>query len=71
MWLQPDISNYAGMIFPVLLNYLDVTLRELEGHADAKPSQTLDKIFYAFETFSQNLEEKLVSIASVPTAGLS
>ncbi len=55
------------MIFPVLLNYLDITLRELEGRPDVKPSQTLDRIFYAFETFSQNLEEKLASHIPVNT----
>ena len=38
-----------------------MALREIEGQTEAKESPSLDRIFYALETYSENLEEKLVS----------
>ncbi len=59
--VKPDISNFADTILPVLFGYLDMALREIEGHTEAKELPSLDRIFYALETYSENLEEKLVS----------
>jgi hypothetical protein len=42
------------------MTYLDRALGDLEGKSDVKESPSLDRIFYALETFTANLEEKLV-----------
>jgi len=57
-YIQPEISNYAGDIIPVLFQYLD------SAFASFKPgeqeSSSVSRIFYALDTFCENLEEKLV-----------
>jgi len=57
-YIQPEISNHANDILPVLLEYLD------NSYATLKPGEkapsTVSRIFYALETFCENLEEKLV-----------
>merc|ERR1712142_1433119 len=46
------------MGLPVLLEYLDTAIAALTP--GAKEPSTLSRIFYALETFCENLEEKLV-----------
>merc|ERR550519_1894632 len=57
-FIQPEISNHAPEILPVLLEYLDTAFRHLKP--GDKESSTLSRIFYALETFCENLEDKLV-----------
>jgi hypothetical protein len=38
-----------------------MSLREIEGKTEAHDSPSLDRIFYALEIYTENLEEKLVS----------
>merc|ERR1719452_38116 len=57
-YIQPEISNHAQDILPVLLDYLDKALATLTpGETD---HGTTSRIFYALETFCENLEFKLV-----------
>lgn len=56
-FLQPDISDYADSILPVLLVQLDQAVAAMDPE---KHNGSLDRIFYALEVFSENLEEKLV-----------
>ena len=59
-YLQPEISEYAGQILPVLFSYLDSTMAAVHSQGDqGKDPAGLDRIFYALEVFSENLEEKL------------
>jgi hypothetical protein len=58
-YLQPEISGYANEILPVLFHYVDSALTEMAEGKDSS-SSGLDRIFYALEIFSENLEEKLV-----------
>lgn len=55
-YLQPEISEYAGEILPVLFQYMDSSLSKAPQQKDIG----LDRIFYALEVFSENLEDKLV-----------
>merc|ERR550519_326920 len=57
-FIQPEISNHAKDILPVLLEYLDQSFSNLKP-GEKEPS-TLSRIFYALETFCENLEEKLI-----------
>ena len=41
-----------------------MAMKEIEGQTEAKESPSLDRIFYALETYSENLEEKLVKHAT-------
>ncbi len=60
-FLQPDISNYATDILPMLFEYLDMYISAVETSTEAgKDSKGVDRICYALEIFSENLEEKLV-----------
>ena len=60
-YLQPEISEYAGQILPVLFNYLDLNMAVIQhGGEQKKDPAGLDRIFYALEVFSENLEDKLV-----------
>jgi len=58
-YLQPEISEYAGEILPILFEYLDAYCSRVQA-GDTKDSPGLDRIFYALEMFSENLEAKLV-----------
>ena len=57
-FIQPEVSNHAPEILPVLLDHLDHSFQQLKP--GEKESSTLSRIFYALETFCENLEEKLV-----------
>ncbi|KAK6629085.1 hypothetical protein RUM43_002902 [Polyplax serrata] len=57
-YLQPEISEYASELMPVLLEYLSQLCSQLMKNG--KPSPGIDKMFYALEMFCQNLEEKLM-----------
>jgi len=57
-FIQPEISNHAPDILPVLLAHMDEAFRHLKP--GDKESSTLSRIFYALETFCENLEDKLV-----------
>ncbi len=63
-YLQPDISNYASDLVPILLQYLDahcVSGSRLQTVAEiAKDPKSLHSVFYALEIFCENLEEKVV-----------
>jgi len=61
-YIQPEISNYAGDILPVLLQYLDTAFAKLQPGATSSccESSSVSRIFYALDTFCENLEEKLV-----------
>ena len=60
-YLQPEISEYAGQILPVLFGYLDSNMAAIQQSGDQKKDPAgLDRIFYALEVFSENLGEKLV-----------
>jgi len=56
--IQPEISDYAGEILPVLFQYLDSEFASMM--TGNKESSSVSRIFYALETFCENLEEKLV-----------
>jgi len=58
-YIQPEISNHANDILPVLLEYLDKAL-ETQASGKDKSTTTVSRIFYALETFCENLETKLV-----------
>ena len=57
-FIQPEISNHAPDILPVLLDYLDRAMASLTP--GGKDPSTISRIFYALETFCENLEMKLV-----------
>jgi len=57
-FIQPELSEHAGDILPVLLQYLDSAFAQL--NPGAKDSVSLSRIFYALDSFCENLEEKLV-----------
>ena len=59
-YLQPEISNYANDILPVLLHCVDNALAEMEAAGKCSGSGGLDRIFYALEIFCENLEAKLL-----------
>lgn len=56
--LQPEISQYAEEILPFLFNFLrDLCNRIQSGQPE--PAH-IDRVFYALETYCENLEEALV-----------
>ncbi|XP_076355100.1 importin-4-like isoform X1 [Tachypleus tridentatus] len=56
--LQPDISKFASDLLPLLFNFLSQLSQQLQ-HGGKDPT-SLSKIFYALESFCENLEEGLV-----------
>ncbi|XP_049818951.1 importin-4-like isoform X2 [Aethina tumida] len=56
--LQPEISKYATDLLPVLFECLRQILTQMEVEKKDPPS--LDRLFYALETFCENLEEALL-----------
>jgi hypothetical protein len=58
-YLQPEISEYADQVLMILFQYMDDFCARVES-GDAKEPSGLDRIFYALEIFSENLNEKLV-----------
>lgn len=57
-FIQPEISNHAPEILPVLLEYLDQAFASITP--GGKDPSTVSRIFYALETFCENLESKLI-----------
>jgi len=56
-YIQPEISNHAPEILPVLLEYLDQAFASMTP--GGKDPSTVSRIFYALESFCENLESKL------------
>ncbi|KAJ3660491.1 hypothetical protein Zmor_004938 [Zophobas morio] len=56
--LQPEISQYAAELLPVLFEYLGQVYAQMEK--DKTESASLDRLFYALETFCENLDEGLM-----------
>nr|NP_001261957.1 artemis, isoform B [Drosophila melanogaster]NP_001401038.1 artemis, isoform C [Drosophila melanogaster]AGB94650.1 artemis, isoform B [Drosophila melanogaster]UYI58707.1 artemis, isoform C [Drosophila melanogaster] len=57
-FLQPTICKFAPQILPVLFDYLNQLVLELKvGEPDSKH---MDRMFYALETFCENLDEDIV-----------
>lgn len=56
--LQPEISQYASELLPVLFDCLAQVLQQMEIEKKDPPS--LDRLFYALETFCENLEDGLM-----------
>lgn len=55
---QPEISEYASELMPVLFEYLAQLCTKLVN--DGKQPPGADRMFYALEVFCENLEEKLL-----------
>ena len=58
-YIQPELSNHAAEILPALLDFLDRALASLPPGATNSPA-SVSRIFYALESFCENLENKLV-----------
>lgn len=56
--LQPEISQYANEILPILFEFLHQLCLQLR--IDGKEPKHIDRMFYALETFCENLEDALV-----------
>uniref|UniRef100_A0A1A9W4X5 Importin N-terminal domain-containing protein n=1 Tax=Glossina brevipalpis TaxID=37001 RepID=A0A1A9W4X5_9MUSC len=56
--LQPDITNYAPQILPILFEFLQQLCNELRS-GGTEPKH-IDRMFYALETFCEHLEDSLV-----------
>ncbi|XP_055534571.1 importin-4-like [Wyeomyia smithii] len=55
--LQPEISQYAEEILPILFEFLQQLC--LQIRSGGKEPQHIDRVFYALETFCENLEDQL------------
>lgn len=56
--LQPDITKYAPEVLPILFEFLQHLCNELKS-GGTEPKH-IDRMFYALETFCENLEDALV-----------
>ena len=56
--LQPEISQYSEEVLPILFDYLNLLSNQIR--AGAREPQHIDRVFYAVETFCENLEGALV-----------
>ncbi|KAJ9579600.1 hypothetical protein L9F63_004785, partial [Diploptera punctata] len=56
--LQPDISQYAPHLLPVLFDYLERLCNQIQEKGKEPPG--LDRMFYALEMFCENLGEELL-----------
>lgn len=56
--LQPDITKFAPQILPILFEFLHQLCNELRS-GGTEPKH-IDRMFYALETFCENLEDALV-----------
>lgn len=66
--LQPEISQYSEEILPILFDYLQLLSNQIR--AGGKEPQHIDRVFYAVETFCENLEDALVPHLNVLMARL-
>lgn len=56
--LQPEVTKFAPQILPILFQFLQQLCVELKS-GSTEPKH-IDRMFYALETFCENLEEALV-----------
>ncbi|XP_063239917.1 importin-4-like [Bacillus rossius redtenbacheri] len=56
--LQPDISQFASELLPVLFDYLDQLCSQLQK--SGKEPAGADRMFYALEMFCENLGDELL-----------
>lgn len=56
--LQPEISKYGDEILPILFEFLHQLCAQLR--VEGKEPQHIDRMFYALETFCENLEDAIV-----------
>uniref|UniRef100_A0A1L8DXJ5 Putative karyopherin importin beta 3 n=1 Tax=Nyssomyia neivai TaxID=330878 RepID=A0A1L8DXJ5_9DIPT len=56
--LQPEISKYADEILPILFEFLHQLCAQLR--VEGKEPKHIDRMFYALETFCENLEDAIV-----------
>ncbi|KAJ8957095.1 hypothetical protein NQ318_007310 [Aromia moschata] len=56
--LQPEISKYSSELLPVLFECLSQIFTQMQ--AEKKDPPSLDRLFYALETFCENLEDGLM-----------
>lgn len=52
--LQPEISQFSEEVLPILFDYLQLLSNQIRS--GGKEPQHIDRIFYAVETFCENLE---------------
>lgn len=57
-YLQPDITKFAPQILPILFQFLHQLCNELRS-GGTEPRH-IDRMFYALETFCENLEDALL-----------
>lgn len=60
--LQPEISQYADEILPILFQFLQELINHIRNGAEEPPH--IDRVFYALETYCENLEESLIPYLS-------
>lgn len=56
--LQPDISQYAPHLLPILFDYLERLCNQIQEKGKEPPG--LDRMFYALEMYCENLGEELL-----------
>lgn len=56
--LQPEISQFSEEVLPILFDYLQMLSNQIRN--GGREPQYIDRVFYAVETFCENLEEALV-----------
>ncbi|KAG5680978.1 hypothetical protein PVAND_010452 [Polypedilum vanderplanki] len=56
--LQPEISQFSEEVLPILFDYLQMLSNQIRS--GQKEPQHIDRVFYAVETFCENLEDALV-----------
>lgn len=56
--LQPEISQFSEEVLPILFEYLQILSNQIR--AGSKEPKHIDRVFYAVETFCENLEEALI-----------
>lgn len=57
-YLQPEISQHSDEILPILFEYLQHLSNQIK--TTQKEPKHIDRVFYALETFCENLEDALV-----------
>lgn len=57
-YLQPDITEYANEVLPILFEFLHQLCATIRGGAD-EPKH-IDRMFYALETYCENLGDAIV-----------
>lgn len=61
MHFQPEISEFADELLPVLFQYLQQLCNRINQQGEGgKEPQGVDRMFYALEMFCENLGDRLV-----------